>query len=440
LLLLANELAALATTDVCWNPGSPTGSGSGADWNNMKALTSSSTYTRDTINYVADGSIATGWTLATAVSGTQRVTFRKATDLDHGPATGWVSTMGDGQFQWTGELLIRSSYITVDGITGGGPGSWTTGFGFRGAQNVINQNVTIASGTGSSDAQITDIIVSHVDFAGHGPDGDVHAGNNDIVWLYGANITISYCKIDNAGRCLIFCNRNSDHIKFNYDWFGTHESNTDEHSEIASVSNDYDLQNSTGQSLSDWQYNYCVFTHSEGTGGLMYAGDDETIEGCIFNGSGLGGGNGVVGTWDASQATNVKLYNSTFYNCSANCFGILNVGTPGDTLTAKNNLFKNVTLGSLPTTHTHNHYDNVSDEPSEATKSTGTITFTDAANLNFMTTANTTAGTDLGSPYNVDLNGNTRTTWTRGAFEYQSGGGTSGGGASVKAKRSVRRR
>jgi len=37
----------------------------------------------------------------------------------------------------------------------------------------------------------------------------------------------------------------------------------------------------------------------------------------------------------------------------------------------------------------------------------------------FQLTANTPPGEDLGAPYNVDKDGNPRTTWTRGAYEYR---------------------
>jgi hypothetical protein len=44
--------------------------------------------------------------------------------------------------------------------------------------------------------------------------------------------------------------------------------------------------------------------------------------------------------------------------------------------------------------------------------------FVGAATDDFHLTANTPAGEDVGPPYNVDKDGNVRTTWTRGAYEY----------------------
>jgi hypothetical protein len=45
--------------------------------------------------------------------------------------------------------------------------------------------------------------------------------------------------------------------------------------------------------------------------------------------------------------------------------------------------------------------------------------FVDEANGDFHLTANTPGGQDVGAPYDVDGDGNPRTTWTRGAYEYR---------------------
>jgi hypothetical protein len=45
--------------------------------------------------------------------------------------------------------------------------------------------------------------------------------------------------------------------------------------------------------------------------------------------------------------------------------------------------------------------------------------FVNASAGDYHLTADTPAGEDLGAPYNVDKDGNARTTWTRGAYEYR---------------------
>ena len=49
---------------------------------------------------------------------------------------------------------------------------------------------------------------------------------------------------------------------------------------------------------------------------------------------------------------------------------------------------------------------------------TGGVSFVNAGAGNFRLSTNTAAGADLGVNFNTDPDGVTRTTWSRGAFEY----------------------
>jgi hypothetical protein len=91
--------------------------------------------------YIGDGEyggLAWGINFATAESGTTVITIKKAIESDHGSATGWTSAMGDGQAVWTQSDAaypavwgFPNDYYVIDGQTGGGPGAWTTGHGFK---------------------------------------------------------------------------------------------------------------------------------------------------------------------------------------------------------------------------------------------------------------------------------------------------------------------
>ena len=109
-----------------------TGSQSGADWANAcSGFTGScavSSLVRGDTYDVADGSYGS-YTLTRGANGTSVITIKKATVQDHGTDTGWVDTFGDGQATF-GPLAFTTSYWMFDGQTGGGPGSWTSGFGF----------------------------------------------------------------------------------------------------------------------------------------------------------------------------------------------------------------------------------------------------------------------------------------------------------------------
>ena len=48
-----------------------------------------------------------------------------------GTSTGWQAAYGDGQALFNGRVAFQSDYWLFDGQTGGGPGNWKTGFGFK---------------------------------------------------------------------------------------------------------------------------------------------------------------------------------------------------------------------------------------------------------------------------------------------------------------------
>ena len=141
------------------------------------------------------------------------------------------------------------------------------------------------------------------------------------------------------------------------------------------------------------------------------------------------------------QANNVTagplyFYSNTIANVSGYCvFRPANaVGWTSDSR-AGNNLYWNsdVCVQSAPSSD----YDAVYDDLASTNQSklgiseTMTVTqveanactvsatpFVDAAMGDFHLTSNTPAGEDVGAPYNLDPDGNARTTWTRGAYEF----------------------
>lgn len=103
-----------------------------ADWGANacdQATTAVALLTRSTddVIYVADGSYA-ATDFNTATSGTHLFTIKHATIADHGTSTGWSDSYGDGAMAFA-NVIFTTAYWTFDGITGGGPGSWTSGFG-----------------------------------------------------------------------------------------------------------------------------------------------------------------------------------------------------------------------------------------------------------------------------------------------------------------------
>ena len=134
----------------------------------------------------------------------------------------------------------------------------------------------------------------------------------------------------------------------------------------------------------------------------------------------------LLSSTSGDQLLNVFIYNNTCYNLQPLVGGYQDSGVLGgpssSTVTVQNNIWQNCTyapgFGGVGT-QDHNMLN------------TGGASFANAAGGNFHLTANTAAGVNLGSPYNVDPDGVTRTTWSMGAYEYNPGGGGSGGQLSV---------
>jgi hypothetical protein len=67
----------------------------------------------------------------TAESGSVTITFVKATVADHGTSNGWTNAMGDGQYSW-GSICIEDDYYVIDGNTRN-ENDWgdSSAYGFR---------------------------------------------------------------------------------------------------------------------------------------------------------------------------------------------------------------------------------------------------------------------------------------------------------------------
>jgi hypothetical protein len=169
-----------------------------------------------------------------------------------------------------------------------------------------------------------------------------------------------------------------------------------------------------------------IFADDGGFGGYH-------IYGNIFapiNGGSLGGGNGLIGCVSGRDLSDLDIFNNTFIGWTAPMCGIFDATVSGN---ARNNMFYNgTTYGDMAELGcTHNHYASAgAGIGTNATTSVGDP-FVSWATGDFRLNANTTAGADLGAPYNVDMLGNTRTTWTRGALEFQSSPSGSSGSASI---------
>jgi hypothetical protein len=387
------------------------GNGSGSDWTNACTDFSGScaSQVRGDTYYVATGTYASH-NFNSSASGTTPITIKKATVADHGTATGWSDTFGTGTATFNGQINFGSSYWVFDGVTGGGPGNWTSGFGFK------------ISVSGTSPALRTDAIsnvtVRHTEIQGTQNTGGGGSIAQDGVAIYGGKfITLSYYSIHDMGRCPFFIS--TQDFVAEYGYTGIFRSTSAAHAELASI-----WGFSIGSNRITFRYN--LFTHSEGTGGLIFDNQEDItgggmkVYGNVFYrpaGDTWEINNGLIGGWTGGGGEKfygVEVYNNTFYNTTSadGNSPLTNFPNTYGSNIAYNNLFYNTnSVNYSRFTNANNSV--VTSDP-----------FVNAAGLDFRLKAATATGTTVASPYNSDPWGLARGTdgvWDRGAYEFNSG-------------------
>jgi hypothetical protein len=206
------------------------GSANGNDWANAYS-TLPSTLTRGDTYYIADGAYARP-TFNTAESGTTLITIKKATVADHGTSTGWDDTFGDGQATFTG-ISFTTSYWLFDGITGGGPGNWKTGFGFAINYTTANPGVSVLGVTG--------ITLRHLSVNGPHPAGSGGTASTDGFYFRNNNgdFTVSYYYTNSLGlapfSAIPIAAVAGSHFLAEYGYIGDFFGTAAAHSEVASI-------------------------------------------------------------------------------------------------------------------------------------------------------------------------------------------------------------
>lgn len=119
------------------------GAKNGSDWNNAYDKLPAS-LSRGATYYIAGGNYGS-YIFDDPVSGTQLITIKKATNSDHGTATGWSNSYGDGQQATFGELVFVTKYYTIDGSTRN-ENAWDSGiaYGFK-IKNITGHSLNYAA-------------------------------------------------------------------------------------------------------------------------------------------------------------------------------------------------------------------------------------------------------------------------------------------------------
>lgn len=362
---------------------------------------------RGHVYYVADGTLP-GYTFNDVVSGAQWIYFVKATEADHGTSTGWVSTLGDGQFVFSSPISIASNcgYLHIDGQSRTG---WETGYGIKVDGTGTGDTVYLTAG-----GTISYVYLYYVDIDGNTTNDNGYEAN----LASGSNHIISHCYLHDFVRCQILTSHVTDVI-VEYNQMSRNHYSTTAHSESISA----------GLSVTtNYVVRYNIFEDIAGTAGTIIAGDYIYIYGNLAINKGNSPlaptndhtTNGFYAAWTYSNHTwfqynHVYIYNNTFAYLKGTC------GLGGNEVAYSNTAYNNIwyqcgteTIHSSFTTTANNNI-NQSD------------VFVNAANYDFRLATAVTPATVLGSPYDTDILGNQRGgdgVWDRGAYEFVSGSDT----------------
>jgi hypothetical protein len=165
-------------------------------------------------------------------------------------------------------------------------------------------------------------------------------------------------------------------------------------------------------------FRYNIFKNIYGSGYFEPQGEGCSglhIYGNVFWGTDANeySANGILCFTASDYGDDITFHNNTIYHCNLGAAGYAVYSNIACTnFFARNNIFQDCNLTPLfsPTVAESNNE-----------KNTGLASFLSAAAGDFHLTAETDAGLDVGSPYDIDPDGVTRGTgavWDLGAYEY----------------------
>ncbi len=417
--LLITEVG--ATTYYCDPSGA--GTGSGVDWKNRCSFNTVTPARGNT--YVIAGGSYSNKTYGAAERGKTVITIRKASSLEpyrDDLIAGWSSSYETTQAVFTGTIVFNAGYYTIDGVTPS-TGHWqTSGYGIKFKAWVANPSYLVW--TSSSVTTVNNLTFKHIEFQNRGSSYNVEQTSITprLYSTYDAWV-ISHCYFHDSQLFIKLNGYAPSGWIIEHNYFGTNHSSASHHGVQI-----YILSTST----SPHQFRYNWFEPHNGTGSIIYYGgtgsgvaNNISIYGNIWHNPGtLGTGNGIFGGGDSQAVTwnNWKIYNNTFINGTVSVY---QYSTPSG-WEIRNNLFYNtVTSGMSSGTYTNNYRNSTTwgwgtcTNCVTSTESQATL-FPNYGNGDFHLGPNSQAiniGYSLSSPYNIDADGNTFTTFDAGAYE-----------------------
>lgn len=405
------------------------GAANGADWSN--ALPKTFTAVRGNTYYLADGTAYGSKTFSVAVSGSTAITIKKAIAGDHVTDTGWTSGMGDGEAVFS-KLTFTTSYWTVDGQTGGGPGSWNTGHGIRIEQLgsfPTNDQLIYLDGT------LTGLEFLHLRLNSNRD--QLCSGIKGTTGVI-SNIHVAYCSMTDLFG-VHFHMTGWTGLLSEYNYFKANHSTPDWHSESVSVQG----------TSTDCTFRWSIYDQIEGTAIWAGINPGECIDWKIYGNIMARSTTVLIYYYEADPSINKnRLINALIANNTLYLNGPVSVGNffwqfSGDEgnhivnnlyYTNLANLFvspgivsHNWSLGNVRPDGPFNKDSEVLTGDADGQIGTGDpfISYNaDPLLANLGLSADTEAGldtTELLPENSVDMNGITRTTFSRGALQFVAG-------------------
>lgn len=423
LLFLASGLACLGA-NLCIGPAA-TGSGSGSDWSNLKAW--SATPTRGDTWYLVGGTYG-GKSVTVAPSGTSPIIITKATlnNYTNLTSTGWSSWMAT-QSVFTAQVTLGASWMTFDGVNPQNT-NWDQSpadYGFIFTDGLCD-DLVVGSTTGIS----SNFVVAYVSGVAFASDPSGGACPNDEKFFVSSQVGGTY-ETDNVSISNNLAN-GWQGMAVNACWNSPPMRNWVIEGNVVLNQPYYALAHSEsistgGGSAIGWVVRNNLFKYATGTCivtvSLNYVGSSNyDVYGNVFD-TCTNVGNGIIGQGSSGLGcTNIHVFNNTALNCDSALIGQSGGGDTWVASGATNNLLYNCSgVGSAIQIDYSAYYSCTGTAGETHTQVGAGNPFVSIPTSNYELATNTTlAGVNLGSPYNVDLAGNTRTTWTLGAFEFQS--------------------
>ncbi len=367
------------------------------------------TLVRGDTYFLAGGSYGSH-SFSTAASGSTYVYIKKANAADNSSDPGWNPAYASTQAVFNGSptFHVAMPYLSIDGVTGSGQ----SGYGIA----LITTGTTEPGGAciwfnGTSPNYF---ILKHVECSAPAPNGNlsnfvidsqmwpgptgtlyqncyVHGGLVSVRFT-GSNETLDHCYLYNCGgqgHAEMICDANAQNLTVRYSVLR----------DLLSGATTYIEPQVNGGQVPNGLYVY---------GNVFYG--TAANEGCQNP--------AMLSMTSGEIIQNCYIYNNTIYGLHDAAGGYQDTGVGASSagnnsvnVVVRNNLWQACTYGpgfAGVSTQDHNLLN------------TGGASFVNPSAGDFHLTANTSPGVNLGSPYNLDPDGNVRTTWSMGAYEYGS--------------------